>query len=80
LTLSDSFCVDRHRADFRALVTDEVDVLFGNEHELMSLYEVETMDEAVKAVRDDCALAEPAVSCSHGRRRRPPGTKRCSRN
>jgi len=57
LTLSDSFCVDRHRADFRALVSDEVDVLFGNEHELMSLYEVETMDEAVKAVRDDCALA-----------------------
>ena len=46
LTLSDSFCVDRHRDDFRALVTDEVDLLFGNEDELMSLYEVESMDEA----------------------------------
>jgi len=57
LTLSDSFCVDRHRVDFRALVSDEVDVLFGNEAELTSLYEVETMDEAVKAVRADCALA-----------------------
>ncbi len=57
LTLSDSFCVDRHRDDFRALVTDEVDLLFGNEDELMSLYEVETMDEAVSAVRGDCALA-----------------------
>jgi len=57
LTLSDSFCVDRHRVDFRALVSDEVDVLFGNEDELMSLYEVATMDEAVKAVRADCALA-----------------------
>jgi sugar/nucleoside kinase (ribokinase family) len=57
LTLSDSFCVDRHRADFRALVADEVDLLFGNETELMSLYEVESMDDAVRAVRSDCALA-----------------------
>ncbi len=61
LTLSDSFCVDRHREDFRALVTDEVDLLFGNEDELMSLYEVESMEEAVKAVRGDCALAVVTV-------------------
>ena len=61
LTLSDSFCVDRHRDDFRALVTDEVDLLFGNEDELMSLYQVETMDEAVSAVRSDCALAVVTV-------------------
>ncbi len=61
LTLSDSFCVDRHRDDFRALVTDEVDLLFGNDDELMSLYQVETMDEAVKAVRGDCALAVVTV-------------------
>ncbi len=57
LTLSDSFCVDRHRDDFRALVSDEVDLLFGNEDELMSLYEVDSMDEALRAVRHDCALA-----------------------
>jgi sugar/nucleoside kinase (ribokinase family) len=57
LTLSDSFCVDRHRGDFRALVTDEVDLLFGNEAELKSLYEVESMDEALSAVRRDCSLA-----------------------
>ena len=61
LTLSDSFCVDRHRDDFRALVSDEVDVLFGNEDELMSLYEVETMDEALRAVRLDCSLAVVTV-------------------
>jgi sugar/nucleoside kinase (ribokinase family) len=61
LTLSDSFCVDRHRNDFRALVSDEVDVLFGNEDELMSLYEVETMDEALQAVRRDCSLAVVTV-------------------
>ena len=39
LTLSDSFCVERHRASFRALVRDEVDVLFANEAELLALYE-----------------------------------------
>jgi sugar/nucleoside kinase (ribokinase family) len=61
LTLSDSFCVDRHRADFRALVADEVDLLFGNESELTSLYEVGTMDEAVRAVRSDRALAVVTV-------------------
>ncbi len=57
LTLSDSFCVDRHRDDFRALVTDEVDILFGNELELKSLYQVESFDEAIECVRRDCELA-----------------------
>ena len=57
LTLSDSFCVDRHRDDFRGLVRDDVDVLFGNADELRSLYEVDSLDEAVAAVRRDCRLA-----------------------
>jgi sugar/nucleoside kinase (ribokinase family) len=57
LTLSDSFCVDRHRSDFRGLVADEVDLLFGNEDELMSLYEADSMKEALTAVRRDCSLA-----------------------
>jgi sugar/nucleoside kinase (ribokinase family) len=57
LTLSDSFCVDRHRDDFGALVSDEVDILFGNEDELLSLYQVDSFDDAVAAVRRDCHLA-----------------------
>lgn len=57
LTLSDSFCVDRHRDDFRALVADEVDILFGNEDELMSLYELDTFEAAIAAVRRDSSLA-----------------------
>jgi sugar/nucleoside kinase (ribokinase family) len=57
LTLSDSFCVDRHRADFRAMVEDEVDVLFGNEDELCSLYEVDDLESAIGCVRRDCDLA-----------------------
>ena len=57
LTLSDSFCVDRHREEFRVLVSDEVDILFANEAEIMSLYEVATFDEACAKVRADCPLA-----------------------
>lgn len=57
LTLSDSFCVDRHRKDFRALVDESVDLLFGNEDELLSLYELESFDDAVDALRSDCSLA-----------------------
>ena len=57
LTLSDSFCVDRHRDDFRGLVADRVDLLFGNEDELLSLYELESFDEAVTALRAECSMA-----------------------
>lgn len=57
LTLSDSFCVDRHRDDFRALVADSVDLLFGNEDELLSLYELESFDAAVDVLRSQCSLA-----------------------
>lgn len=57
LTLSDSFCVDRHRADFQALVRDEIDVLFANEDELKSLYEVVEFDDAVELLRRDCHIA-----------------------
>jgi sugar/nucleoside kinase (ribokinase family) len=57
LTLSDSFCVDRHRDDFRSLVSDEVDLLFGNAAEVESLYQVSSFDAAVAAVRRDCRLA-----------------------
>ena len=57
LTLSDSFCVDRHRDDFRALVSDEVDLLFGNDAELMSLYETDTFDQAIAELRRHCQFA-----------------------
>ena len=57
LTLSDSFCVGRHRAEFSDLVDSRIDILFGNEHEVMSLYEVEDFDAAVAAVRGRCEVA-----------------------
>jgi sugar/nucleoside kinase (ribokinase family) len=57
LTLSDSFCVDRHRDDFLDLVSDEVDILFGNDDELCSLYRTDSFDEAIAEVRRHCQLA-----------------------
>ena len=57
LTLSDPFCVDRHRHDFRELVSDEVDLLFGNDVELISLYQTDTFDEAIAELRQHCQFA-----------------------
>jgi sugar/nucleoside kinase (ribokinase family) len=57
LSLSDAFCVDRHRDGFRALVREEVDILFANEAEVTSLYEVNSFEEAVAAARRDVTLA-----------------------
>lgn len=57
LSLSDSFCVDRHRDSFRHLVANHIDILFANEDELLSLYEVEDFDEAVRLVSGHCELA-----------------------
>jgi sugar/nucleoside kinase (ribokinase family) len=56
LTLSDPFCVDRHRTEWRALVADEVDLLFANEAEICALYE-SGFDEAMEAARRDCRVA-----------------------
>jgi sugar/nucleoside kinase (ribokinase family) len=57
LTLSDSFCVQRHHADFVALVNDEVDLLFANEHELATLYGTDDFSAAVGKLRECCPLA-----------------------
>ena len=57
LSLSDAFCVDRHRAAFLELVRDDVDILFANETEISSLYEENTFAGAAEAARRDVALA-----------------------
>ena len=57
LTLSDSFCVDRHRDDFLALVRDEVDILFGNTDELLALYQVAIARRGARHRRRDCDVA-----------------------
>jgi fructokinase len=57
LSLSDAFCVNRHRAAFLDLVANHVDILFANETEITALYERNTFEEAAEAARKDVALA-----------------------
>jgi len=56
LTLSDAFCVDRHRTEFLALIKNNIDILFANEEEISALYETSNFDEACAKVKSDCAL------------------------
>lgn len=58
LTLSDSFCVDRFRAEFLELMrSGTVDIIFANDAELKSLYETSDFGSALSAVRNDVTLA-----------------------
>jgi sugar/nucleoside kinase (ribokinase family) len=57
LTLSDPFCVDRHRPEFLELVRQSVDILFANEAEVMSLYETNSFDAAAQRAQADTKLA-----------------------
>jgi sugar/nucleoside kinase (ribokinase family) len=57
LTLSDPFCVDRHRAAFLDLVERHVDILLANEAEICSLYAVKEFDAALQRVRGHCDIA-----------------------
>lgn len=57
LSLSDPFCVDRHRESFLELVAGHVDLLFANEAEIMSLYRSDSFDDALRSVRGHCEVA-----------------------
>jgi sugar/nucleoside kinase (ribokinase family) len=57
LSLSDAFCVNRHRAAFLDLVANHVDILFANETEITALYQRNSFQEAAEAVRGQVALA-----------------------
>lgn len=57
LSLSDPFCVERYRDEFRELVKGHVDILFANEEEIKSLYQVEHFDDALQQVKQECKIA-----------------------
>lgn len=57
LTLSDPFCVDRHRHDFLQLVENHVDILFANEDELKSLFMQQDFDDAINAIDEHVEIA-----------------------
>ncbi len=56
ITLSDPFCVDRHRDDFRRLIAEEMDFTLGNEEEWLSLYQTEDLGEALAQASAVCDL------------------------
>lgn len=57
LTLSDSFCVDRHRGEFLNFIKEKVDILFANQSEITSLYQTNSFDEAAARAARDCEIA-----------------------
>jgi len=57
LSLSDAFCVERHRAEFMSLIHAQVDILFANEAEICSLYQLDDFDAALQAVRRHSQVA-----------------------
>ena len=57
LTLSDPFCVHRHRDAFREFVRKEADILFANEAEILALYETEDFAEAARRAAGEVSLA-----------------------
>jgi sugar/nucleoside kinase (ribokinase family) len=65
LSLSDGFCVDRHRTEFLVLIRNGVDIVFANENEIKSLYDTDNYDIAANHARRDIKLAVLTRS-SHG--------------
>ncbi len=57
LTLSDPFCVDRHRHDFLQLVENHVDILFANEEEIKSLFMQKDFNDAISAISKHVEIA-----------------------
>ena len=55
-SLSDSFCVDRWRQEFHSLIEQDIDILFANEDEIKSLYQVNEFDNAVNLIKNSCEI------------------------
>ena len=62
ITLSDPFCVERHRAAFLAMIRADADLLFANHAEMVSLYQTETLEEALAHAAQDVEI----VACTDG--------------
>jgi sugar/nucleoside kinase (ribokinase family) len=56
VTLSDSFCVERHRDDFLDLIRSSIDIVFANETEIKAMYKTQSFSGAIDAARKDCPL------------------------
>jgi len=57
LSLSDSFCVNRHRESFVKLVRNHIDILFANDDEIKALYKTSSLNTAIEELKKTCDLA-----------------------
>ncbi|RYG92845.1 adenosine kinase [Loktanella sp. IMCC34160] len=60
ITISDPFCAERHRDDFQRLIAGDVDIAIGNALEWMTLYQTDTLDEALAQASAACDI----VACT----------------
>ncbi len=56
ITISDPFCVERHRADFLQMIEHELDFVIGNEAEIKSLFETEDLEAAILNTANLCPI------------------------
>ena len=61
MSLSDQFCVDRHKSSFLNLVKDRIDITFANENEIMSLINAKDFTEVISFI-DPMPWPEPQIS------------------
>jgi sugar/nucleoside kinase (ribokinase family) len=64
ITLSDPFCVERHREAFLTMIRSDIDLLVANEHELMSLYLTDDLEKAMARAEAEV----PVTACTVGSR------------
>ncbi len=78
ITLSDPFCVERHRDEFLRMIRADVDLLVANEHELKSLYLTDDLDDA-DGPRRGRGAADRLHRRGRGRARPRPAASGCTR-
>ena len=80
ITLSDPFCADRHRDDFKRLIHDELDFTLGNEGEWTALYETDDLEAALSQAAETCETivctrgGSPVIILQNGQRVETPVT------
>ena len=80
-TLSDVFCVEGHRGDYRDLLESHVDIMFGNENEVKSLYQTDDIDAAMAELAKHACITvvtrseKGAVVIGGGHRYEVPGER-----
>ena len=60
ITISDPFCAERHRADFKRLIAEDMDIAIGNADEWMTLYETDDLVAAMAQAAEVCDI----VACT----------------